>query len=471
MKRNIHIRRTLTVFLLCLILACSTACSSEKPKESGEIENNALVNHMTQKELDEARETAFMLLDHPWEAYDKSADSSAFDELCQKIIFNPGLGALVSGNPVFDALPPAGYDGGSGSTVFRHYDPASGDLSAEELYFDDYEELKTMLRAAYDKDIAAGYPKVPADENYESLIRLYDAVIAGNTESIGQELFDAYLEHYYNGGADAETDHFYWQMNDAEVAAIKDHIREYHLYDEELDISFVIHVTTPPGYDPTLSYPAFVMTDAVWRFNDVPSLYKAMADKEAAPQILVTVGFEYDTDGWDNEVRANILCDHKKEFLDFLSNNMMPYLEERYPFDYGSSTLFGHSQGAVFTHYAAFHYDLYGNRPFKKYIIGSPTFWTPYFTAVPDYEEYKNEYAFFTRNDSYDRELIITAGEHEDEDYSEYYGENDSTTEGVAHLKERLDAYGITDYKVKMYDSHHYQYVSGMLAEFIKGSL
>ena len=95
-------------------------------------------------------------------------------------------------------------------------------------------------------------------------------------------------------------------------------------------------------------------------------------------------------------------------------------------------------QGGVFTHYAAFNFDLYENRPFANYIIGSPTFWTPYFTAVPGYEKYSDEYGYFERNKTYDKNLFITAGDKEDEDYSEYYGDNDSTLEGVGHLKERL---------------------------------
>ena len=248
---------------------------------------------------------------------------------------------------------------------------------------------------------------------------------------------------------------------------LKDKIHEYHFYDEELDQRFVVHVTLPPSYDPDRSYPALVMTDAVWRFNDVVALYDAMTEDKAKPQYLITIGFEYDIDGWDNEVRANILCDHKKEFLDFITDNMMPYLNETYHFDTERSTLFGHSQGGVFTHYAAFNYDRYDNKPFMNYIIGSPTFWTPYFIGVSDYNEYVIEYGYFDRCDSYDRNIFITAGDKEDADYEAYYGDNDSTLEGVEHLKERLDRYGISSYRIKIYTSHHYQYVPEMLLEYI----
>ena len=55
----------------------------------------------------------------------------------------------------------------------------------------------------------------------------------------------------------------------------------------------------------------------------------------------------------------------------------------------------------------------------------------------------------------------------EDQDYKEYYGDNDSTLEGVEHLKDRLNNYGIASYEVKIYNSHHYQYVPEMLLEYI----
>jgi len=462
MKR-ININSVIAAVMPAAILLLFTACSAGAGKTDG---SNGLVNRMTEKELSEAQETEFMLLDHPWEKAEETEDEAGFNEVKEKILFAPGLGSIVYGNPVFNALPPDGYDGGSGQISFMHFDSKTGETAYTEISFDDYEDLKTKIRKEFDKDIAGGYPKVPADEDYRSLISLYDAVISGDAEPLDKKFLDDYMEYYYNGGVSSESDSYYWQMDDEKVRAIKDSIKEYHLYDEELDTGLTVHVTTPAGYDAGRSYPALVMTDAVWRFNDVTALYDLMADGKAEPQILVTIGFEYDTDGWDNVIRGNILCDHKKEFLDFITDNMMPFLDAKYKLDYDRSTLFGHSQGGVFTHYAAFNYDLYENKPFKRYIIGSPTFWTPYFTCVGDYENYRTEYGYFDRHKIYDRELYITAGDKEDEDYADYYGENDSTTEGVRHLEERLAGYGVSTYKVKFYDSHHYQYVPDMLVEY-----
>ncbi len=51
--------------------------------------------------------------------------------------------------------------------------------------------------------------------------------------------------------------------------------------------------------------------------------------------------------------------------------------------------------------------------------------------------------------------------------YEEYYGDNDSTLEGIQHLKERLDSHG-ADVECKIYpDSAHYQFIPEMLTEML----
>ena len=455
---NRKVRRIIsTLILISTAVSTFAGCANTSKTK--------LANHMTALEKERSVKTEFQLLNKPWEKEKK--EEKDYSYLKDKICFCPKIGAIVHGNLVFNALPEEGYDGGAGQVVCQQYDPSTGEFTYIELTYNDFDDLKAQLRTKYDELIATGYPGDPANEDYNNLISLYKAVIAGEAEIIDQDFLDEYRKYYYSQGGSSDSDSMYWQMDDEKVAAIKDSISEYHLYDEELELGFIVHVTTPKSYDPSKSYPALVMTDAVWRFNDVTSLYDLMLSGKAGPQILITIGFEYDVDGWDNDVRANVLCDHKKEFLDFITDNMMPYLSDSYNFDYSRSTLFGHSQGGVFTHYAAFNFDRYDNKPFANYIIGSPTFWTPYFTCVSDYEDYKNEYGYFERNKTYDRNLFITAGDQEDEDYKEYYGDNDSTLEGVEHLKKRLTAKGVTSFQVKIYSSHHYQYVPEMLVEYV----
>lgn len=459
MKKQIATKAVTVVLLISSVLSMS-GCLKHQPK---------LINRMTEKEKNEVSETEFQLLDKPWEQY-MSDSGSDLDKIKDKVYLGSEYGAIVYGKPCFAPMLPKDYDGGSGEIVFLYFSSATHETTEHLLVFDSYEDLKTKIRAEIDQEIKEGYPRVPAEEDYKTIIALYDAIRSGKTEVIEQSILDKYRKVYFSqGNASSNDDSMYWQMDEDKVSTIKDSIHEYHFYDEELDQRFVVHVTLPPSYKASESYPALVMTDAVWRFNDVVSLYDAMANGSARSQYLITIGFDYDVDGWDNEVRSNIFCDHKKEFLDFITNNMMPYLNGTYSFDADNSTLFGHSQGGVFTHYAAFNYDRYDNKPFKNYIIGSPAFWTPYFTGVSDYNEYKKEYGFFDRNTSYDRRIFVTAGDQEDEDYEEYYGDNDSTLEGVEHLKERFAKYGITSYSVKIYSSHHFQYVPEMLLEYITG--
>ena len=59
--------------------------------------------------------------------------------------------------------------------------------------FEDFGDLKTKLRAEFDKDIANGQNKVPVNEEYRRLIKLYEAVIDGSAELIDKDYLDSYL--------------------------------------------------------------------------------------------------------------------------------------------------------------------------------------------------------------------------------------------------------------------------------------
>lgn len=251
-----------------------------------------------------------------------------------------------------------------------------------------------------------------------------------------------------------------WEFNADEVSKIIDSIKEISVYDEELDTTFIVHVTLPPNFDKSKTYPMLVMTDGVWRFNDQPMLRKMMEKNETEDVILASIGYDFSIDGTDNFVRKKYFCDNRQKFLNFITDNLMPYLDGEYNIDYQNTTLFGHSLGGVFTHFAAFNSDLFENQPFHNYIIGSPAFWSPCFINEG---EYKTEYGYFDRNKKLDKTLYIAGGADEDPDYEQYYGENDSTLEGITHLCDRLKKYGVTSFESKIYaNSNHYQYIPEM---------
>jgi predicted alpha/beta superfamily hydrolase len=153
--------------------------------------------------------------------------------------------------------------------------------------------------------------------------------------------------------------------------------------------------------------------------------------------------------------------------LDFVTDNLMPYLCENYNIDCGASTLFGHSMAGVFSHCALFESDKYKNQPFGKYIIGSPAFWNLYedFPGL-EHGNIDTDYGYFDRNDSLGKSVFLCGGALEDPDYEKNYNGHDSTLTGLEKLNDRLEAHG-ADVTYKLYDSHHYQYVTEMLTEYL----
>ncbi len=259
-----------------------------------------------------------------------------------------------------------------------------------------------------------------------------------------------------------------WEIDHDATAEISEFVNEISIYDEELDTNFVVHVTTPPDYDAEKTYPAYVLTDGVWRFGNHPELRKEMESGNAGSALLVSIGYDYSMNGMDDTNRKKYFCEKDKEFLDFITDNLMPYLGEQYNVDFGNSTLYGHSLGGTFAHYAVFNSDKYENQPFGNYIIGSPAFWSPGFLPYADLSEVKSEYGYFDRNDTLDKRIFICAGSDEDPVYEEYYGENDSTLEGVENLTKRLESYGFTNFECKLYpNSGHYEFIPEMLKEVL----
>ena len=466
-----------TILIFGLALGISS-CKNEPAETSATtVETKTtvtLINHMSEEELSKTSKTDLMLLDDPWNTDDASSkfkgkvalrtrdkealtadpdERSWAEEMPDDYVHIDC--AYVNGHIYYELLPTGNYDGGEGSMLSIHLIGPDMEQDTRMIDYSDFEDFKVKLKADLEERKEDGSLFInPAEVMYEDLVTIYEAVIDKTYVQMTREEEDELKElRYEETGPDLT-----WDFDEDKVSGIKDSIDEYHFYDDALETNFTVHVITPPEYDPNTEYPVLVMTDAVWRFNDVAMLWEKIKDGRT-PFIMVTVGLGYDTDNTDNGIRAKYFCDNKKEFLDFLTDDMMPYLSENYDLDLTHSVLFGHSQGGVLAHYAAFNSDRYENQPFSGYIIGSPAFWTPYFTCVSDWEDYKNDYGFFERNDKISKKILVTGGSDEDEDYAEYYEGNESTLEGIESLKER------TGVEVRIYKSHHYQYIPEMLDE------
>ncbi|MBR1823483.1 MAG: alpha/beta hydrolase [Ruminococcus sp.] len=336
--------------------------------------------------------------------------------------------------------------------------------SDHTVTFADFEEFKPYLRERIEALLKTNdIPSSFVDRFYEENLKMWEAVIdrsyktlpVGTTERLAAE----------EEAKSVNT----WEIDREKVEEIAPYVREYNIYDEQLDANFVVHVTLPPNYSGDKTYPAYVLTDGVWRFNNCADLRKAMEEGRASNVILVSIGYDYSIDGTNDDYRIKYFCDKCEDFLNFITDDLMPYLGEEYNIDNSRSIIYGHSLGGTFAHYAAFNSDKYENQPFKNYIIGSPAFWSPGFLPYADLDVVKNEYGYFDRNDSFDKNVFVCGGADEDPVYEEYYGENDSTLEGIQHLMERLEGHGVTTAESKIYpDSEHYQFIPEMLVEILE---
>lgn len=336
--------------------------------------------------------------------------------------------------------------------------------------FADFEEFKPYVKKKLEEITRVYFRNINDEEiseivedEYEDYIRAWEAVMNDNYKTLPVGTSDKYFE-------DIDSDSTAtWEIDREKIEAIAPYVKEYSIYAEQLDTDFIIHVTLPPDYDKEKTYPVYVLIDGVWRFNNSADMRKSMEQGTASDVIIVSIGYDYSIDGTNDTNRIRYFCDRCEDFLTFITDNLMPYLGEEYNIDFGNSTFFGHSLGGTFAHYAVFNSDKFENQPFKNYIIGSPAFWSPGFLPYTDGDEFKHEYGYFDRNDSFDKNIFICGGADEDPVYEEYYKGNDSTLEGIQHLMDRLKEYGVTTAECKIYpDSEHYQFIPEMLVETLE---
>ncbi|MDE5620441.1 MAG: alpha/beta hydrolase [Ruminococcus sp.] len=369
--------------------------------------------------------------------------------------------ALVDGRWIINNLPPYDYDGGE----------IRGNDGQKELTFN-FDEVKNHIKESTD-EMAEFYNDdtfFDAEQVYEDTITLWQSVIDGTYEEItkeeAEELRIASDYGYAFNGDYKDT----WEYDRSEVEEIKDSVREISIYDEELDTEFLVHVTLPPNFNESKTYPMFVFSDGVWRFGNVPSIRKLMENGEIQDVILVTIGYNYKFDGTSVLVRSKYFYEEREKMLDFMTDNLAPYLSELYNIDFEQSGFYGHSAGGVMAHYAIFNSDKYENQPFKYYIIGSPALWELHRLDNEKYPDANvTDYNYWDRNDTLDKVIFLCGGENEDPEYEEYYDGYDTTLDGIENLVKRLESHGVTTTKCRIYEnSGHWQFIPDMFIEFFR---
>jgi len=236
-----------------------------------------------------------------------------------------------------------------------------------------------------------------------------------------------------------------------EIADVAEYIQEMSVYDEELDSTYIIHITLPPDYDKNKSYPMYMMTDGIWRLSDHAELRLLMVNGEIEDIIMVSIGYNYGINAEKAEIRLVELVQKSDLFLDFITNNLAPYLGELYNINYKHSALMGHSLGGLFVYYAAFNHDKYKNDPFNYYVIASPSFFMMNNQSNWKYGDIEKDY--FKRNKKLKKEIYLTAG---DKEYSDMLP-------NINNFLQRSEKYGITTLDYEIFNGGHSGYVKSMM--------
>lgn len=390
-------------------------------------------------------------------AYLEEEIQSAQDYPSSRRIFE----AYINGKPVPFCPDYPEYDGG-GFDIYQSFGLSSGETVDINESFENYEEFKAWLPGFLEEAVANDYfDSTWFDLRYEDIINVWDAVISGDYIEAPIHFMENH-NIWYSLGSTGDKD---WEYVPDEVEAIKDSVQEIHITDDELGMNFLVHVILPPNYDSDQTYPVLFLTDAVWRFGSAPALWQTMADGKAQPMIIVTLGYDYNLNGADGNLRGQLFTMMCNRADDFITDNLMPLISEMYKIDCDTSVFYGHSDGGVLSFYCLFNSDLYENQPFGRYIIGSPALWGLYEGMGRDV--FDNYCGYWERNSTINKSVYITAGELEDPDYASGYNGYPSTIEGAQAVYESIIEHG-GDCEFKLYEgSHHYQYIPDMLLEYI----
>lgn len=188
---------------------------------------------------------------------------------------------------------------------------------------------------------------------------------------------------------------------------------EQHLYHSSIiKDSFVINIALPKNYDKSKKYPVVYLTDANIFFGLVAETSWLLQYGNEIPEIVVAaVG--YPDDSRHFKLRERDLLPTKgdldepagraENFLDFICNELKPFIHDHYSVDENDSTLAGDSYGGLFGLYVLF------NRPriFRRYIIGSPSIYRD------DSDIFNHEMSYAEDHEDLAARVFLSAGQLE----------------------------------------------------------
>jgi predicted alpha/beta superfamily hydrolase len=159
------------------------------------------------------------------------------------------------------------------------------------------------------------------------------------------------------------------------------------LYSKSVNDTFSIFVNLPNEYNPQQKekYPVVYLLDANLYFDIIATILNKYSEVGLAPAvILVGIGYkDFPTmDSLRNRDDTYPIATPEYEmnvsggadnFLSFINNELIPYVDNKYKTDTSKRTLMGHSLGGYFTNYALLQNLLGKSNSLSCYISASPS--------------------------------------------------------------------------------------------------
>ncbi len=168
-----------------------------------------------------------------------------------------------------------------------------------------------------------------------------------------------------------------------------------------------IQVLYPDKYDSSVDYPTIYLLDGDWYFYNISEFVKSNYPTEV---ILIGIGYKNDnkriTDyTYPKDNGYSGASGGGKKYLNFLNNELIPYIENDLSIKSSERTIAGHSLGGYFVIYQLFQKDF--ETKFDNVIAISPSlFWKD--SYIFDLEkEYQSSHDFLNKR------LFITVGDLE----------------------------------------------------------
>lgn len=136
-----------------------------------------------------------------------------------------------------------------------------------------------------------------------------------------------------------------------------------------------LEILYPVNYDPSLEYQTVYLLDGDFYFSELADI---VTSKYAAEIILIGIGYKNENKReTDYTYPADDMVSNSgggEKYIQFINNELIPYVENSLLIKSSEKTLAGHSYGGYFALYQLFQQD-YPN-PFNNIIAASPSlFW------------------------------------------------------------------------------------------------